>query len=320
MDKLPALGTAISQVLMPTYQVYMPLLLKQADNIKLTKRESFTYGSHPRQQLDVYTPVANAALQTQNTVFVFLYGGGLVRGDKINPNAPQGLVYANVGHFFAEALGCKVVIPDYRLISHGAKYPSGGEDLELVIEWIKANVAHDSAKPLNLFMMGNSAGGIHLATYLLAPQFTESRQKILDPNATDVRLGGVALLAAPFHFGQPLPDRVETLKAYYGVDTEQHVPLGLLRAMKEDGSLSTLGDVPVLIITGTLDPHDEILAPNNDFVKEWRSAEVVSRNLSEIVMDGHNHISPCLALGTGIANEEQWGRQVVQFIQKATPK
>lgn len=303
---------------MPTYQVYMPLLLGRADTIKSTKRESFSYGSHPRQQLDLYTPTT--AAQTQNTIFVFLYGGGFVRGDKINPNAPQGLVYANVGHFFAEALGCKVVIPDYRLISHGAKFPSGGEDLELVIEWVKANVAHDAAKPLNLFMMGNSAGGVHLATYLLAPQFTESRQKILDPNVTAVRLGGVALLAAPLHWGQALPDRAETLNAYYGADAQQHSPLGQLRAMREDGSLSSLSEIPFLILTATLDPQDEILAPNSDFVKEWRSANAVSSNMSEIVIDGHNHISPCLALGTGVANEEQWGRQVVEFIKKATPK
>ena len=320
MDKLPGFGTGIGQVVLPTYQLYTPLLLAQAETIKSTSRESFTYGKHPRQQLDLYTPRDAAQKQNVNSVFVFLYGGGLVRGDKTNPNTPQGLVYANVGHFFAEKLGCKVVIPDYRLISHDAKFPSGGEDLELVIEWIKEHFERDSAKPLNLYIMGNSAGGIHLSTYLFAPQFTASRQKILGPGAGVVKLKGVVLLAVPFHFDDSVAERAETLLAYYGNDVRQRSPLGLLRASKGDGSINELDDVSVMVLTATLDPKDEILVPKDEFVKEWREVDAIASNLSEIVVDGHNHISPVLSLGTAIPDEEAWGHQVVDFIETTASK
>jgi len=314
MDKLPDFGTAIGDVVMPTYQAYMPLLLAQVDTIKSTSRESFTYGKHPRQQLDVYTP-SNAA-QEQNRVLVFLYGGGLVRGDKINPISPQGLVYANLGHFFAENLGCKVVIPDYRLISHGAKFPSGGEDLELVLEWVKNHIDHDSTKPLDLYIMGNSAGGIHTATYLFATQIAESRTKILAPEDTGLQLKGVVFLAVPFHFGQSVAERAETLQAYYGNDVREWSPLGLLKSSIETGSVKELKDVAVLVLTGTLDPKEEILVPNEDFVKEWRTVDAIADNLSARTIKGHNHISPVLALGTGIPDEEAWGHQVVKFINE----
>ncbi|EXJ63690.1 hypothetical protein A1O7_00025 [Cladophialophora yegresii CBS 114405] len=317
MEQLPGFGTAINEVVLPTYKLYTPLLLKQADAIKATQRESFPYGKHPRQQLDLYTPVGTPA--SQNKLVIFLYGGGLVRGDKINPAFPGGLVYANLGHFFAERLGCKVVIPDYRLIGHEARFPSGGEDLELVIQFIQENIRHDSSEPLNLHTIGNSAGGVHLASYLFAPQFAESRRKTSGRDAANVRLSSVTFLAVPFHFDQAVAERAETLAAYYGTNVQHHSPLGLLRAAKEDGSINDLKEVSVQVLTGSLDPENEVLVPKDDFVREWRGAKAVSENLSEGKLEGHNHISPVLSLGTGIRAEEAWAEQVLDFINKAVP-
>ena len=64
----------------------------------------------------------------------------------------------------------------------------------------------------------------------------------------------------------------------------------------------------------TLDPEDEILIPIADFVKEWQATDSVAAKLKFERIKGHNHISPPLALGTGIPAEEEWGQQVVQFI------
>ncbi len=318
MQRLPEFGTAIGEVVLPTYQLYVPLLQKNASAITSTKRQTFTYGNHPRQQLDLYTP-SNPA-ESEDKLLIFLYGGGLVRGDKISANVPGGLVYANVGHFFAERLRCRVIIPDYRLISHGAKFPSGGEDLASVVEWALKNIQRASNNPLNLYMMGNSAGGIHLSTYLFAPQFAKSREDILRSDGGTLRLQGVILLAVPFQFEQAAADRAETLSAYYGNDVRGHCPLGLLRTSKEDGSINTLKDIRFLVATGTLDPHDEILEPNKHFVREWHEAGTVGGTLSELKIEGHNHISPVLSLGTGIEGEERWGQQVVDFVLKQSPK
>jgi hypothetical protein len=413
MDQLPPFGRAISQIILPTFKAYAPLLSRNSETIKSTRRETFPYGPHPRQHLDVYTPSRsslsspapspslsspssprNADRKTPlpvttnpNSVFIFLYGGGFVNGAKILPGYPepepgqdgqdQGLVYANLGHFFAENLGIKTVVIDYRLISHGAKFPSGGQDLELAIEWIVDNLNLNSGQdgdddehappppPLDLYIMGNSAGGVHLATYLLAPDFAESRRRLLSSSiraaddssvetrskAHQARLKGVIFLSVPFHFDRALPERKPTLAAYYGDDGDDDddddvpskAPLGLLRASrKSDGSIikPLQQDVPVLVLKGSLDPEDEILGPIADFVDEWlrqkkketddnerqfgqnasTSDRSLSRNLSpsnlevEIMPGQHNHISPVLSLGTGIPDEEAWGRRVVEFV------
>ncbi|KAK4947784.1 hypothetical protein LTR10_013292 [Elasticomyces elasticus] len=310
MEHLAPFGTAIQDVILPTFKVYAPLLLKQADKIRATHRETFAYGQNPRQKLDVYTPSAGVKPVTGNpSVLIFLYGGGLVRGDKINANYLDGLVYANLGHYFAESLGFEVVIVDYRLIMHDAKFPSGGEDLKLAVDWVQDHFP----KPLDIYIMGNSAGGVHLATYLLTPDFATSRQQISNGTSAG-RLKGVIFLSVPFHFERAQADRSETLRAYFGDDVHARCPLGLLEASKHNRSISELQQVPVMVLNGTLDPEDEILLPRDDFVREWKASEAVASNLTVQLMEGHNHISPVLGVGTAVPTEEAWARQVTDFI------
>ncbi|KAI1613938.1 Alpha/Beta hydrolase protein [Exophiala viscosa] len=310
MEHLAPLGTAIQDIVLPTHKIYAPLLLKQADKIRSTRRETFAYGQHPRQKLDVYTPSAGVKSVTgKSSVFIFLYGGGLVRGEKINTNYLDGLVYANLGHYFAENLGFEVVIIDYRLITHGAKFPSGGEDLKLAIDWVLGHFP----KPLDIYMMGNSAGGVHLSTYLFAPDFATSRRQILSASSAGV-LKGVILLSVPFHFEQAHADRRETLRAYFGDNVRVRCPLGLLEASKQDRSISELQQVPVMVSNGTLDPEDEILVPRGDFIKEWKASGAVTPKLTVQMMEGHNHLSPVLAVGTAVPAEEAWARQAIDFI------
>ncbi|KAF2484882.1 Alpha/Beta hydrolase protein [Neohortaea acidophila] len=318
MDRLPQLGTAISDVVMPTYQTYAPLLLRQEEAIRSTKCTTFAYGPHPRQQLDIYSPPANSTPVTGNrhSLLVFLYGGGFVRGDKSNKDFCGGLVYANLGHYFSQNLGFHVAIVDYRLISHDAKFPSGGEDLALALEWLVPHFSGSSNEPLDLFLMGNSAGAVHTSTYLLAEQFAARRQKLLGA----ANLHGVILVGAPYHFEQAVASRKEILQAYYGDRLSQDCPFGLLKQAKQTGSIEDLGKVEVLVMTATLDPEDEIVKPGRDFVKEWRSTTSVQSKLHVNTIEGHNHISPVLGLGTGLPAEEAWGRDVVEFIAQTQKK
>jgi acetyl esterase/lipase len=306
MERLPAFGTAISEVVMPTFKAYVPLLMANASAIKSTKRETFTYGPNPRQALDVYTPSAS----TDTTpIFVFIYGGGLVRGDKILPVIPNELVHANVGHFLAEKLGCVAVIPDYRLISHGAKFPSGGEDIGLVVSWIKEKFEGKR----ELFMMGNSAGGIHMSTWLYFPLFAKSVASVISEDAS-LKLRGVVQLSVPFHFRSAAADRSDVLKAYYGDEIESHCPLGLLEAIEKDSP--ALG-IPTLVLNGTLDPEDEILEPKADFVRTYKKTLPSDQAslLTVEMMEGQNHISPPLSLGTNKPDEEAWGYQLQAWMK-----
>ena len=100
MDQLPQFGRHIFPALVPTFQAYAPLHEKNRANIESTPREEFEYGSHSRQKLDLYSP---KQISDDTPVIVFFYGGGLSRGDKRLPSPPtaEGLVYANLGHYFS---------------------------------------------------------------------------------------------------------------------------------------------------------------------------------------------------------------------------
>lgn len=277
MEGLKALGTDIGTIVLPTYKAYAPLLLKNADKIRSTARQTYAYGPHPRQNLDVYTPSAKATKETlKNSVLVFFYGGGLVRGEKVNPAFAGGLVYSNLGHFFTEKVGVPVIIVDYRLLSHGAVFPSGGEDVALAIDWIGRHFHGNSPdeEGLDLFLMGNSAGGIHVSTFLLAPEFATQRHRITDSSAeTGTRLRGAILLSVPFHFDQADASRQEVLTTYFKGDHPSLSPFGLLKSAIRNDTIEDLVDLPILSITGSLDPESEILVPNEDFCREWRKSE-----------------------------------------------
>lgn len=324
LSQLPPLGTAIQQIVRPTFELYAPLILKNADAITSVKKETFRYGQHERQQLDVYYPPSPTLIKGRKPVLMFEYGGGLVNGDRTLAAFPDGLVHANVAAFFASNFGYTVVIADYRLISHGAKFPSGGEDIALAVAWICENRATLGSEAVDLFIMGNSAGGIHLSTFLLHPDFAETRRKVL--NGDTCRLRGTVMLSVPFHYASAHASRAEVLTTYFG-DFDANSPLGLLRsARKQQTPLDFVhGGTRILILNGQLDPVDECLEPRDKFLKEWlqMTDEESQYALAVDTMLGHNHISPVAALSTGIEDEEAWGCQVAAFcdaIRKFAPK
>jgi len=314
MDKLPQLGKQIDQIVQPTFKIYDSLLRKNADTIRSVKKETFQYGSHDRQQLDVYSPPTPNTINGRRPVLMFEYGGGLVQGHKTLPMIADGLAHANVGAFFALQHGYTVVIADYRLISHGAKFPSGGEDIALAVEWILKNQVGAGAEPIDLFIMGNSAGGMHISTFLLHPDFAETRRKISSGDGP--RLRGVVMLSVPFHFRSANPNRAEILQTYYG-DYDVNSVYGLLKSARQRQTPLDFVQhgTRVLVLNGELDPEDEILVPRHDFLTEWLEMKDVQSTtaLAVDMMAGHNHISPPLGLSTGIAEEEAWGHQVAAF-------
>ncbi|KAI6002310.1 Alpha/Beta hydrolase protein [Pisolithus orientalis] len=87
-------------------------------------------------------------------ILIFLYGGGLVHGAR--SSSPANLVHNDPCAFFASIL---VVIPDYRPAPE-ITFPRGSEDT------IGSVAEGDSNR---VFLLGHSAGGLHLASYLLLP-------------------------------------------------------------------------------------------------------------------------------------------------------
>ncbi|KAI4742168.1 alpha/beta-hydrolase [Aureobasidium sp. EXF-12298] len=298
MDQLPEFGRDIYPGLMPTMKAYAALHEKNRSSIESTPREEFTYGSDPRQKLDVYGP---KQVSDDTPILVFLYGGGLSRGDKRMPTPPtaKDLVYANIGHYYASR-GFVTVIPDYRRTGEGAVFPSGGRDVAGALEWIKNRFNTGNHK---LWIMGNSAGAVHSATWLLEPSLAESRKTV---QTGSVVIQGVILVSIPGHFQQAGADRSDVLTAYYQDRLEEDCALGLV-------SRAQTPITKLLVVTATLDPEDEILKPSQDFVNKYKE-RFGQDSLSEVLLEGHNHFSTTLALGTGIDREESLGTEVSKWM------
>ena len=312
MDTLPQLGSDVMEILGPTFEAYASLLLSNEDKIKSTKRETHQYGPESRQALDIYYPDTRASSSPfkAKPVLIFLYGGGFVQGDKTRTGYANDLVFANIGHYFASKHGFTVVIPDYRLLQHGAKFPSGGEDVKLVVDWIATSLTQkEGYGAIDLFFMGNSVGGIHVSTWAFHPDFAASVASITAAarGGPGVLLRGLLLLGAPVHFGG---DDNEILRAYYGGGPdviEERVPLALAEAAKQRVGANLLPGVRVAQLLSELDP-EYIFQSAKELQGTWPNSEIETQ-----ILKGHNHISPQCSLGTGIDKEEAWGIQVADF-------
>ncbi|KAI1084353.1 alpha/beta-hydrolase [Whalleya microplaca] len=316
MEKLRPFGRNIDDVLLPTFGAYAQLLIAREKDIRSTRHETHNYGFDPRHKLDVYYPDrAPVEPFRAKPVLVFFYGGGFVSGDRVHETFAHGVVFGNLGHYFASQFGFTVVVPDYRLISHGAKYPSGGEDAKLAIDWIVSILTQQEGyESIDLFLLGNSAGGIHSATYLLAPEFKDAREKVMaeERKSSGVLLRGVTLLGVPFHWGS---EDNAILREYLGDGKLfENSPAGILETAKKNGSVPALPGVKLNLLVSELDP-DLITDTSEEFKKAWPGSDI-----SLEVLEGHNHISPQLGLSTGIEHEEAWGVQVADFCRSGATK
>ena len=304
-------GQAIQTVLQPTMKAFVPFLLKNKAAIQAIPPKTETYGSHSRQKLDVYLPKE----AENSTILVFFHGGGLVFGDKIIPVIPEGLVYANLGAYYASR-GLTTIIPNYRRVNfqgggEDAVYPSGGEDVSLVMKWLETFAGQGKR---DVYIMGNSAGGIHISTFLFGPSYLEQR-KLYASGKSSITLRGVIEQAVPFHFKCADPGRHKVLETYFGTQEQikQHCPFGLLEAVTQSGSREDAAVPKILVLLGEYDPEDEIGEPVHDFVALWK--KTWGDGIDFEMVDGHNHISPQVALMSNDAKAEKWAEDVVKWIK-----
>ncbi|KAH8600726.1 Alpha/Beta hydrolase protein [Bisporella sp. PMI_857] len=329
MDQLATLPhKANPDVLKSTVGIVAPLLVANSDAITSIPRTTHRYGSHSRQQLDLYIPTDNSST---SPILVFLYGGGLIRGDKTVPFFPGGIVYHNLGTFFARQ-GFTTIVADYRRVNDStlgtgedAVFPSGGEDIAAIIAWLESYLKGSSGAKRDLFIMGNSAGGVHLCTFLLDEQFRTQRLSIAG-NA-GLKFKGAVLLSVPLDFEESV-GRDEVLQAYYPISLSttpsggksshnEFCGVGLLRrlATTSPAAPSTLGIPETLIVLGEFDPSDEIVNPNKRFIAAWKT--VFAGQEPEVKwIDGHNHFSPPITLMSGDKKAESWGVEVADWLRK----
>jgi triacylglycerol lipase len=241
-----------------------------------------SYGDHPRQVLDLYAPDRSDRLCP---IFVWVHGGGFLRGDKGGgdhwPNAHAGRFAARAGY-----LG---VVINYRLAPEH-QWPSGGEDVGAVVDWLKRNAAPYGGDAERIVLVGTSAGAVHVSTYLQ-----------LRPQAEEVC---AAVLLSGIYGFTPLND-VRDL-SYYGADPARHAERLPLQAMVETS-------IPLLIACSEFDPAR--------FQAEFvgllqRRLERHGRLPRSYVASGHNHFSLAYHLGT---SDTRMADEIKDFIDNPPP-
>ncbi|KAI5480137.1 hypothetical protein MNV49_001797 [Pseudohyphozyma bogoriensis] len=300
INKLKGLPVDIGQSVRQTFGLYIEAQATRRDEIVRGRSEA-QYGPTPRHKLDVFDVLEDIRKDT-HPVVIFVYGGGLTKGDK---RMGPGDVYSNVGRFFADQ-GFITIIPDYRLVGvhDGTIFPSGGEDISLVLQWLAAPGNVPKADLSSVFLVGNSAGGVHVSTFLFLydPPYTSLEQ--LSPTLS---VKGAALVSVPFSFDKADPSRYETQEMYFGSKLgDGKTPLELRRA--------SANRTPLVEIHAEREP-EEILEPISKFMGLYAQGALEGHDKpDQLFIPKHNHISPPLALGLG-GDEDKWGYDLVNWIK-----
>ncbi len=144
-------------------------LLSNLSGLEGITRVSRSYGLHPRQVLDIYTP--NQASSTTRGAIIFGYGGGYKDGNRDE--------YRFIGETFS-SLGFVTIIYDYRLYPE-VQFPTYLEDAASVMRWVFDHAAEYRLNLERLILAGHSAGA-HIAA-MLATNPTYLERVNLKPRA-----------------------------------------------------------------------------------------------------------------------------------------
>jgi len=140
-------------ILARTTALYEPYVAA-APSTQVLERD-LAFGSHPRNVLDFY-PCASPA-----PILLFVHGGGFVGGGK-HINAK---FYSNLGKYFTDH-GIATALMNYRLAPEFV-WPEATQDIAQAVGWLKENRAQNQ----RIYIVGQSAGACHVATYLTGADF-----------------------------------------------------------------------------------------------------------------------------------------------------
>jgi triacylglycerol lipase len=240
------------------------------------------YGPHERHRLDVFrTTEAGAA---PKPIFVFVHGGGFVGGDKRTPGSP----YNDNVALWAARHGMVGVNITYRLAPEFT-YPVGSEDLASAIGWVREHAPEFGGDPQRIFVLGTSAGAVHVAVFLAQPMFEAARRGVKG----GMLLSGAYALEAPPADAPPHP--------YFGPDGSKHRAMSSLPGLLES-------PIPILFAIAEFEPsmfEHQAQAVIDAWTKRHGSWPEFIR------MMGHNHLTATLHLNSG---DEVLGQQLLAFM------
>jgi acetyl esterase/lipase len=283
-DRIRALGREVAPPLLEgTHGLFAELHARTTPPAAGVSRD-LEYGPDERNRLDLWLPEGHRA-GAKAPVLLFAHGGGFVMGDKSTPGTP---FYDNVGRW-AVAQGWIGATMTYRL-APAHPWPAGAEDVGRAVEWLAQHVAPHGGDPSRIFAMGQSAGAVHVGSYIAFPRFHGPR----GPG-----LAGGLLISSVFDIAQA--DRNDFQKAYFGADDSRYAERSSLPGLVS-------ARLPLLASVSEFDA-DEFYRQAALFVSTFMSTR--GRYPRMLYLEGQNHVSSVLQIGLP---EDNLGPHIADFV------
>ena len=242
------------------------------------------YGPHERHRLDVFE--GQDGLRGK-PVLIFVHGGGFVGGDKRTPGSP----YNDNVALWAVRNGMVGVNITYRLAPE-FRFPSGSEDLASAVAWVRANAQEFGGDPDRIFILGTSAGAVHVANFVAHRQFDSARAGVK----------GVILLSGVYDLPSVAGDAMNT--AYYGEDPGVYAAASSLPGLVES-------PIPILFVLTEFDP-EMFERQALKVIEAWTARH--GRWPDFLRLMGHNHLTSTLHMNTA---DDYLGSQILAFMARA---
>lgn len=277
--KIKALGPNLNPEVIDSTGKLFAEIHKSSEKGNLEVVKDVKYGIDPKQGMDIYRP--KGAGGTRPAV-VFIHGGGLTGGDKVNPLSD--LMNANVATFFArhDMVGINAT---YRLVPN-ITYPQGAQDMKDIVSWILANATTYGINTDQIFFLCASAGCTHVASLLFDPAMM---------NDGDPDIAGAIMLSGAYQ---------ATNEDYFGKDPEKReTSSGFYMAQHYKGV-----DVPVFLMSAQYDPHGIEQGTAQMYEILCRTQAVCPRFVQA---RDHNHISINQHINS---KDERYTSMMLEFI------
>jgi len=236
------------------------------------------YGPDDRQLLDIAAPREPDG--KPRPVLIFVHGGGFVRGDRVT-TAP---FYSNVLSWAVQNgfLGVSIT---YRLAPKNP-WPAGRDDVATAVEFVRRNISKHEGDPSRIYLMGHSAGAMHVAAYVASLAETGAKP-----------IAGAILVSALYEFR--MADLKDSDKAYLGENPATHAAASSIRSLPKAG-------FPLMLVHAELDPQlfvEQALQMNKTLCDAGKCPHAVA-------LKDHNHISEVYAVGT---QDQSLSREILKF-------
>ena len=241
------------------------------------------YGPAERNLLDVFMP---QNVTSGRPVLMFVHGGAFIGGNKRIPDSP---FYDNI-MLWAVKNGFIGVNITYRLAPQ-FPWPAGAEDVASAIKWVSDGISERGGDPSRIYLMGHSAGAIHVASYVSHPEFYKVKNGGLKGA---IMVSGIYDLTAA-----PLTDPE---KAYFGSDASRYASESSL-----PGLLKT--NIPLMAVSSELDLQGFVT--QLDLFKE-ASCKRPTGCARTVMLPQHSHMSEVYSINTA---DTRLTDQILEFVK-----